>query len=486
MGKENPKDAELNKNVSKSEGPLLLVAAVSVFLYICWLYGMWASYEGIYQVISGIIDFIFVVDLLLKLWRRRLPYVKTPWFLIDLISTLPAISLFYPIHAIDPSLRAVRSFRFLRLIRSVRVLNLLKNLKRSEDVQIVSEDEKRYIASMYGAIIVFTITVVGILEAIYYDIDSSSPQGAENLISAQKQESFLILGSILGLMVVIWVVRNQIPAISRQQVGDLLNIALPHQVAVRFLEHPELYNSTVRMPATVVFCDIQGFTSAVEAIGDDLDTFKSHLEDAMDAIVNVHIKHDLIVDKFIGDCVMSFRGGDMVEGSQQDHAYRVVRAAIESVLALHALGDPYFRNVRIGGATGDRLLIGAFGTSRRLSYTVLGDRVNLASRLENACKKVGASNLFCRKTRDLLQQKTDIKWRSMGVFSVRGKSQPVEVFEAFDNTDESKLAWIDSFNQAIQCKSSGDVAKAITLLQLANEQRPGGDLPAQILLREIS
>lgn len=100
--------------------------------------------------------------------------------------------------------------------------------------------------------------------------------------------------------------RYQLPDVSTQQVRTLLNVALPEQVAGRLMKDPGAYGHSVRGPATVIFSMSQGFTASVEALGGDLNTLKKHLEACLDAVVAVHLEHDLIVDKFIGDAVMWF------------------------------------------------------------------------------------------------------------------------------------------------------------------------------------
>src|SRR5262249_59632744 len=101
------------------------------------------------------------------------------------------------------------------------------------------------------------------------------------------------------------VARYQLPGLWSRQVRAILNVALPTQVTEWLMEHPEAWNRTVRAPATIVFCDIKGFTTTVEKLA--IDDVRVRLERALDAIVDAHLAHDLIIDKFIGDAVMSFR-----------------------------------------------------------------------------------------------------------------------------------------------------------------------------------
>src|SRR5581483_2013075 len=182
----------------------------------------------------------------------------------------------------------------------------------------------------------------------------------------------------------------------------------------------------------------------------------AHLEAAMDRLAGELVKHDLIIDKFIGDAVMSFRGGPLVSGDLADHAYRAVRAALDSIKALSALNDPYFHRVKIGGAASDDCLIGAFGTSGRLSYTILGDSVNIAARLEPASAQCGTQNLFCEETYSLCAKRPDLVWRRWGRIRVVGRTAPIAVYEAFDADHTADWRFLATFHRALElfdCKS---------------------------------
>ena len=206
--------------------------------------------------------------------------------------------------------------------------------------------------------------------------------------------------------------------------------------------------------------DFVGFTQTCERLARDPDTISAHLETAMDRLVGELVKHDLIIDKFIGDAIMSFRGGPLVTGDLPEHSYRAVRAALDSTKALEALDDPYFKRVKIGGASADDCLIGAFGTSARLSYTILGDGVNLAARLEPASGQCGTQNLFCEITHRLCASHPDLIWRRWGRIRVVGKSEPITVFEAFDAVDIGDPLFITTYHRALEAFERNDFEPA--------------------------
>jgi adenylate cyclase len=199
----------------------------------------------------------------------------------------------------------------------------------------------------------------------------------------------------------------------------------------------------------------------------------------MDRLVGELVRHDLIIDKFIGDAVMTFRGGPLVTGTPGDHAYRAVRAAVDSIKALGELGDPYFHRVKIGGASSDDCLIGAFGTSARLSYTILGDTVNVAARLEPASAQCGTQNLFCDTTYHLCAHRSDLVWRRWGQVRLVGRVAPIIVYEAFDHAVYDDWSFVATFHRALEAFERGDFDRARELFIQADAQRPNGDEPSR-------
>ena len=202
----------------------------------------------------------------------------------------------------------------------------------------------------------------------------------------------------------------------------------------------------------------------------------------MDVVVECLLAHDLIIDKFIGDAVMAFRGGPLVSGDASDHARAVVRGALEAAKALVEMADPYFAKVKIGAAS-DECLIGVFGTSKRLTYTALGDGVNLAARLEPASAQCGTQALFCDETHRLCGEMPGIAWRRWGTVRVKGKAEPQVVWEAMDLSRTPDLSFLEAYQRARAVFETEGPAAARPLFARANEARPGGDLPSQVHMK---
>ena len=467
-----PRRARLRKLVERTETPVLLLAAIAVAIYLGDLAGFWADHglAGATSILAAALDVIFVIDVVLKVAVLGRPYVRTGWFFIDLVSALPVVATLGGAPAAMRGLRFVRGmrvFRLLRSLRSLRVLRSMPGLRLPEGQGDAAES-----VAFHRAVTASVALYVALL-LVLVDNPVGNPRTAE---------LYLVVGSLLGTGLVMAIVRYQLPDVSAQQVRTLLNVALPEQVAGRLMKDPSAYGHSIRGPATVIFCDLSGFTASVEALGGDLDALKLNLEACLDAVVAVHLRHDLIVDKFIGDAVMSFRGGDMVEGDPTDHACRVVRASVESAEALAKVHNPWFKTMKIGGASAPDILIGTFGTSRRLSYTVLGDRVNLASRLEGQCGKLGVANLFDEATRDLARDCAGITWRRVGRLRVQGKQESITVFEALDASQD--CAWVGAYEGALDRYEARDLDGARAGFAAVIAARGGEDGPSGVFASE--
>jgi len=436
--------------IERAEGPMLLAAGVAVAIYLLELWGVWQSMglQMPYLALAIFIDLLFVADLVAKVVALRGAYLRTPWALIDLLCTLPVLASLSLIPGVMNALRFARALRLLRALRMLRVLRTLRILRLISD-EVNTEETRAWHRALAAGVLAYSVGFV----ALVHEARREAEMGT---LTPDRVELLLVLGAIMGLALLMLVARYQVPAVFSRQLRALLNVALPEQVASWLLANPERYDHTVRAPASVIFCDIKGFTATAEHL--ELDVLKHHLERALDVVVEAHLARGLIIDKFIGDAVMSFRGGEIVGGEPEDIAWSSVRAALDGVLALRELQDPWFTTVKVGGASANNALIGAFGTQRRLSYTILGDKVNLAARLEAACNSLGVATLFCDQTHRLTADREDIVWRRVGRVRVQGRVEAAMAWEAFDPGDP--VAWIEVYHQAVDALEAGDFSAA--------------------------
>ncbi len=202
----------------------------------------------------------------------------------------------------------------------------------------------------------------------------------------------------------------------------------PPSVVERILADPTMISKGQRKELTILFSDIKDFSAHSSSYSPD--RIRGFLNDYFETMVEVVFTHKGTVDKYIGDGMMVFFGDPE---PAPDHALRSVRAAIEMQnkareLSAKWAGEGGFPvRVRIGINTGE-VVVGNMGSSRRLSYTVLGSAVNLAKRLESSAPVGGI--LISQRTRDLIAP--FISTRLFGEINVKGMQAPVRAYEVAD------------------------------------------------------
>jgi adenylate cyclase len=225
----------------------------------------------------------------------------------------------------------------------------------------------------------------------------------------------------------------------------------PH-VIERVLEDPsQLSLGGESRPITAFFSDVAGFTSVSESLSPE-DLVKL-LNEYLSEMTDIILDSGGTLDKYEGDAIIAFWNAPL---DLPDHAVRASRAAL---LCQKRLGElrPDFQEryghaltMRIGVNSGPAV-VGNMGSRRRFDYTAMGDTMNLASRLEGACKQYTVPILVGENT--FTQIEKDIITREVDLIRVVGKAQPVRVYEILGEKSElSASQWdgIDLFHQALK------------------------------------
>lgn len=188
---------------------------------------------------------------------------------------------------------------------------------------------------------------------------------------------------------------------------------------------------------SILFSDIRGFTSLSEKL--PAEKLVPFLNSYLSAMTGLVLESEGTVDKYIGDAVMAFWGAPI---HQDDHAVRAVTTALKMRAALtdfnwKALkqGQPAIE-IGIGINTGE-VIVGNMGSDKRFDYTVIGDDVNLASRLESLTKYYGVGLLITKATKDKLGEK--FLMRLIDVVAVKGRQQAVRIYEVIALSEESTI-----------------------------------------------
>ncbi|MES5483673.1 adenylate/guanylate cyclase domain-containing protein [Bradyrhizobium sp. INPA03-11B] len=226
-----------------------------------------------------------------------------------------------------------------------------------------------------------------------------------------------------------------------QRIRETFGRYINPRIAEGLLEQPAVAATEgQRRIMTVMFCDMKGFTSLSEGVTPrGLVKIMNLYLSTMSAPVHAHRG---IIDKYIGDAIMAYWGAPFVEEAEQTHLAALaaidmvgqvnqLRKDLPELLGVRAI--PADCDIRIGIATGEAL-VGSIGSEFMMSYTVLGDTVNLASRLEGANKFYGSRTLISEATAAACA--TTIELREIDRLVVVGQTQPVAVFEIIGKKDE--------------------------------------------------
>ena len=211
-------------------------------------------------------------------------------------------------------------------------------------------------------------------------------------------------------------------------------------------------------PMSVMFVDLAGFTGMSERLGDRIIPLLSRYFDS----VSVEIQnHNGTIDKFIGDAVMAFWGAP---APNPDHAVDCCRAALacrDAVEEANLVDDRDERvRIRIGINSGD-MLVGNIGSEVRLNYTVIGDAVNIASRLESTNKAYGSTIIIGPETRRLAGK--SIVVRELDRLAVYGRTGGLQIYELLGMAGEfdARPDWVDSYEAGLAAFRARDFTAAI-------------------------
>ncbi|HEY5037451.1 MAG TPA: adenylate/guanylate cyclase domain-containing protein, partial [bacterium] len=183
---------------------------------------------------------------------------------------------------------------------------------------------------------------------------------------------------------------------------------------------------------TVMFSDIRGFTTYSEKHGPK-DVI-AILNEYLTQMTNMVFQTEGTLDKYIGDAIMAFWGAPT---AQQDHAYRACSTALGMVDLLHTVLHPKWElegkeklNIGIGLNSGN-MVVGFVGSQSIKNYTLIGDAVNLGSRLEGTTKEYKVEVIISETTYD--EVKSDMLCRELDLIQVKGKTRPIRIYELVDH-----------------------------------------------------
>ncbi len=265
---------------------------------------------------------------------------------------------------------------------------------------------------------------------------------------------------------------------SKRHVQGVLGQYLPPELARKFGESKKSFSMEGEIrEMTVLFSDVRGFTGISEKFAaHDLTKFMNQMLTVLSQVIHANKG---TIDKYIGDAVMAFWNAPL---DDEQHATNSVRAALGMQQAMAKLSDQLVARglpeLKMGvGINSGEACVGNMGSSIRLAYTVMGDTVNLSSRLEGITKQYGIPIIVGEKTYEL--SKEDILYRPVDSVRVKGKEQAVTVYEPLAEMRYSNPALIAHRDLSVQiweAYCARRFADMQALLETALAQHPSDGL----------
>jgi len=243
-----------------------------------------------------------------------------------------------------------------------------------------------------------------------------------------------------------------VEARSKRQFTELFGQYVPPELVDEMARDPQKYNMAPRAAElTILFSDVRGFTSISEALRpEELREYINEYLTEMSGIIRS--RHRGTLDKYIGDAIMAFWGAPV---DDPQHARNGLLAALDMQKAREKLNEKFAArgwptlNIGVGVNTGN-VRVGDMGSQVRRAYTVMGDPVNVASRLEGRTKHYGVGILVGEATRN---QVKDVVFREVDRIKVKGKDEAVTIYEPLGLEPEVGRKTLDElkiWNQALR------------------------------------
>jgi adenylate cyclase len=257
---------------------------------------------------------------------------------------------------------------------------------------------------------------------------------------------------------------------SKRELANLFGTYVPPELVDEMVKDPDSYSmKATTKELTVMFCDMRGFTKMSETM--EPTQLQALLNSVFSRLTDLIRSNRGTIDKYMGDCVMAFWGAPV---DTPDHASLAVKTSLEMANAIRRLNEEHrskgLPEIGIGiGLNTGTMCVGDMGSDIRRSYTVIGDSVNLGSRLEGLSKTYGVDIVVSETTRKL---SNDFAWQELDKVRVKGKDNAVAIFwpvAPLDAIDDAKSAELKTWSQALKAYRMQDWDQCD--VQLLNLQR---------------
>jgi adenylate cyclase len=271
--------------------------------------------------------------------------------------------------------------------------------------------------------------------AILFVVTAVGAGGASWYLFAEHRMLFdasLAIASILLLYTLLTYTGYAKEEAQRRQTRDAFSKYLSPAMVAQVVENPSLLSlGGVKRDMTLLFCDVRGFTSISELF--DAEGLTVLINKLLTPLTDVILARDGTIDKYMGDCIMAFWNAPLDDG---DHARQGCLSALEMLAAMAPLNDRLEQEakeegrkhipLRVGlGLNSGECVVGNMGTAQRMDYSVLGDTVNTAARLEGQSKNYGVDIVIGPNT---LVQVPELATIELDIVQVKGKTVGLDIY----------------------------------------------------------
>jgi adenylate cyclase len=273
---------------------------------------------------------------------------------------------------------------------------------------------------------------------------------------------------------------------AKQQLRLAFQYYMTPAVIDEVTRHPErLRLGGQRREMTVMFSDIRSFTTISETLTPE--ELVRLLNEYLTPMTDIVFRHAGTLDKYIGDAIMAFFGAPL---PQEDHARRACYMALDMMTELDQLRAQWKKkkmpDIKIGiGVNSGPMSVGNMGSNTRFNYTVMGDNVNLASRLEGITKVYGVGIIISESTYE--EAKADVHARELDAVRVKGKKLPVHIYELVGQgaPDEHTQTWIQEYHAGLAAYRAQHWDEAQAAFARVLEHKLD-DPPARLMLDRVA
>jgi adenylate cyclase len=327
---------------------------------------------------------------------------------------------------------------------------------------------------LLGLLLAFTLPLLSPVKASLTTLAALILVIGINLALWQSANMVMPLAAAMLMIIVLFMLSMSygffVESRAKRQITGLFGQYVPPELVDEMSENPG--NFTMEGESremTVLFSDVRGFTTISEGLSPK--ELSRMMNEYMTPMTHIIHKHRGTIDKYIGDAIMAFWGAPLAD---PEHSCHALLAAMEMQQALTTLREQFktkgWPEIRIGvGINTGTMSVGNMGSEFRMAYTVMGDAVNLASRLESITKQYGVGIIVGENTQKAVP---DVVFRELDRVRVKGKDEPVAIYEPLGATgqvDKTTLDELKLFQQVLKLYRAQDWDLAE--MQLLNLQK---------------